>query len=164
MESILSIIKYIFSRKNVVNNDKSINDFFANGISFPQFISLVFDIPEIPQIDKNPKTLIEKIRNNNIALQYACQKNELIRKRNPSYLNDSDKANLLMLILTKQRFKINIDDIVDKCNIIVQTLNIKFVEKKDIITLNCILSILHVLTDREVPIPNDLNQTKKIDK
>lgn len=61
MDPILSIIKYIFSRKNAVNNDKSINDFFANGISFPQFISLVFDIPEIPQIDKNPKTLIEKI-------------------------------------------------------------------------------------------------------
>ena len=164
MDSLLLIIKYIFGSKNIDNKDDSIDEFFDNGLSFPKFISIVLDVDEIPKINKDPKSKVDKMDNNDIALQFLLQKSQVIAKLKTEYKNKDDKANLLLQILTKQYFKIDIENIIEKCNLIVEPLNIKFENKSDILTINCLLSLMNILTDGKVQIKKDINSMNDFDQ
>ena len=72
----MRIIKYLFNKKNIDNKDESINSFFDNGQSFPQFISLIFDVDTIQGVKKNPSSLFQKKINNTSALQFLFQRNQ----------------------------------------------------------------------------------------
>lgn len=148
MFPLLKIIDYLFrKRKNSIGNE-TLNSFFDNGISFPQFVAIAFDVDDIPEINKYPETLQHKKLNNDIALQFVFHHNEDIAKSNPNYNSDEDKTNLLALILTKQCFKINVQDIIDKCNLIVNKRDINFNSQKELISERCILALLDALTHR----------------
>lgn len=116
------------------------------------------------KLTKTQKNPFHKKMNNDLALQFLCQKNTAIGKFNPSYSNDRDKTSLLMLIFTKQCYKMNINEIISKCNLIFQSLNIKFDKKSDIISANCLISLLNVLSDGKVPIGSSLNADKNFDE
>lgn len=164
MDPYLLIIKYLFKRQGIENNDDSIDSFFENGLSFPQFISLIFNVDEIPKINKNPKTLFHKKMNNDLALQFLCQKNPNIGKFNPTYNNERDRTNLLLMIFTKQCFDLNATEIISKCNLIVESLNIKFEKKSDVVSLNCLLSLLNVLTNGKVSYEANIDTNKNFDE
>lgn len=59
----LLIIKYIFERENIINNDDSIDSFFDNGTSFPQLVSMALN-EEIPDFIENPNDEIFIYSNN----------------------------------------------------------------------------------------------------
>lgn len=155
MDPIIRIINYLFKKKNIVNNDSTINSFFDNGVAFPQFVSLIFNVPEIPQIIKNPKTIFHKKLNNDLALQFLFKKNREIQLLNPSFYTEEEKTNLLALILTKQCFKINHQQVLEKCNIMVRPLNLHFKDLNELISKKCILSLLMALTNGKIQIEND---------
>ena len=60
MDPILRVVHYLFKKKNIINTDESISSFFENGIAFPQFVALIFNIEAIPKINPNPKTVFHK--------------------------------------------------------------------------------------------------------
>lgn len=94
----------VFSRKKKFDNTvKSIEEFFENGISFPQLISLLYDIEQIPNICKSPKNIFQKKTNNEIALDFLFKKNDFIQKCRPSL--NSHQERIIMLYCKYPRNK-----------------------------------------------------------
>ena len=123
MDPILRIIHYLFKKKNIVNKDETFNSFFDNGVAFPQFVAIAFNIDEIPHINKSAKLgIFHKNMNNSTALRYLYDHNPTIAKISPNYTTEKDKAGLLSLILTKQCYSLNLPLIISKCNKIVKPL------------------------------------------
>ena len=85
--SIIPILEYIFESKGQKNKIDSIDSFFEDGISFPLFISLIFNDDEIPNIVDNPETESDIKSNNSNALHYLFKNNEAIRKAQPNFEN-----------------------------------------------------------------------------
>ena len=157
MDSLLLIIKYLFKSKGIGNTDETIEEFFDNGTSFPQFVSLIFN-KQIPHIINDPKEIVDKQSNNFNTFQYIINNNEEISKNRLSYQSENDKLNLLKLILTKQCFTLDIKQILNSCNIIVQSkYNIKFENESDLIAKHSLFYLLNVLTDESIVIPENFN-------
>lgn len=152
----MRVIHYLFKKKNKTMTDETIGLFFDNGVSFPQFVALIFNIDQIPNLNQNPKTIFHKKINNDLALQFLFQNNQKIAKFCPKYDSLRDQYNLLSLILTNQCFNLDYQSIVDKCNRIVQPLGIFYNTKKDLANYKCILNLLYVLTDIKIPNENDI--------
>ncbi|KAK8840710.1 hypothetical protein M9Y10_030486 [Tritrichomonas musculus] len=162
MDSILKIIKYLFNSQNIENNDATIDEFFENGLSFPQFITLIYNVDEIPHILEDPKTSIEKEENNKAAFKFLWQYNDLVRKTYPRYSSTIDKANLLLLILTTRCFRTEINGIIEKCNSITKSIDIEFTNKNDIISPKCLLALLNVITEGCVEILDEVDDFDKV--
>lgn len=154
--SILQIINYLF-KKNKIDNTFStnINSFFDDGVSFPQFVALSFEIESIPQIIENPKLAFHKNVNNNTALHFIYEHNHEIAAISPSYTSDQDKINLLSLILTKQYFLLNIPSIIHKYNLIIGKEEDFLTKKNDLLKSASIVKLLNVLTDGKVTVETD---------
>lgn len=155
MDPILKIVNYLFKKRNNATKVETFDSIFDNGITFPQFIALVFNIDSIPSINSNPKTIYHQKVNNTLAVQYLFKNNLDIAKISPSFNTERDKANLIALILTKQCFKINYQDIINKCNLIVRSLGIQFTKKSELLDKKCILALLNVLTDNDVKLDEE---------
>lgn len=156
MEPILQIIKYLFKKKNIDNNDDSIASFFSNGQSFPDFIALIFDIEVIPGVKKNPTSLFQRKINNTSALQFLFQKNQKIKMINPCCENEKDQKDLLRLILTMQCYTSTASVILDKSNTIVEKFGIQILKKDDLITLKFLSLLLNILTEGIFPLSENL--------
>lgn len=154
MDPILKIIKYYLSQNNILNNDDSIDSFFDNGVSFPQFISTIYN-ESIPKIIKVPKTLSNKNSNNELALQFIFQKNDYFQKINLKYDSYEDKVNLLELIITQLCFTTDYKEIIKKCNSILQPLGIKYAGKKDLLKFSNLLTLLNAFTNEDLKIISD---------
>lgn len=150
MNPLLRIVNYLLKNKNIVCNEEELDNFFDNGVSFPQFIASIFDLEQIPNINQNPKNEEQRSLNNSIALEFLIHENQEIAQLSPNFYTSNDKSKLISLILTKQCFKINIDKIISKCNMIVQPIGLHYSNIYDIIKLKTILSLLHILTDKKV--------------
>lgn len=161
MNPIFRIIKYLFKKNNVTNTDESIDQFFDNGIAFPQFISLIFN-EEVPNITQKPKNKLEKMNNNKKALDFLLHHNEEIDKLSPSFETEQDKSNLLVLILTKQCFTIDHAAILDKCNLILQSLGIKYETVSDLVNKKCLLYLLNELTNIETQVETEKSELNEI--
>ena len=159
MDPLLSIIKWILKKKNIENDDKSLDSFFDNGVSFPQFVSIIYDIEKIPNIRLNPQTLFHKKANNEVALQYLCQKNEIIRAAKPNIEAYNGKKNIILLILTRVCFTIQYQEIIEKSNILLINFCMDYKTKSDLMNLSYLQLLLNVLTDRKVAVETDINQS-----
>ena len=146
----------LFKNKNKENNDESIDEFFENGISFPQFISILYNLEIIPKVNPNPKNIFQRRENNNIALRYLCQNDDFFSKLNPNLNSPQDKTNLLLDILSKKCFQVNIQEIIDKSNLILKNYQIQ--NKKELANPSFILRLLNFLTDNEVKIDQDITK------
>lgn len=125
--------------------------------SFPKFISLIFRIEQIPNIQKNLKTIFHKKAKNDVTLQYLCQKkNDFIRKSNPKLDTLHDKTNLLRIILSKLGFTVNIPDIVRKSNLLLYNCSIH--NANDLMNHLFILNLLNVITEHKIQIEADVTQ------
>ncbi|KAK8870913.1 hypothetical protein M9Y10_008826 [Tritrichomonas musculus] len=158
MDPLLLIIKYLFEKKNITNDDESIDSFFANGISFPKFIQLIFNVDSIPGVRKNPKMVFHKKINNDTALQYLFYRNEKIKKINPSYETEKNQINLLQLILTLQCFPANIEEIIDRSNKILEKSGVHITKKNELINLKILTSLLNIFTKGSFPISDNYNE------
>ena len=147
MDPILRVIHYLFKKNNIVNNSSTVISFFDDGISFPKFVALAFYIDDIPFINKNPKTCFHKEINNNVALSYLFEHNKLISEMSPNFNTEHDMVNLLSLILTKQIFPLNLQLIISKCKLIIKPSGNNEITQKYLLSVNCLLSLLNVLTD-----------------
>ena len=147
----------MFEKKNIECDFDSVDSFFDDGESFPLFISMIFNVDEIPDVNENPESPSDKKHNNDCALQYLFQNNEYIQESHPKYDNIDDKNNLLSLIFTKQCFNIDHQQIIDKCNLIVQSLQVHYESEEDFLKFQTLFSILHVLTDGEVQENTEVN-------
>ena len=116
MDPILRIIKYLFEKRNLECNDYTLNSFFNNGTSFPQFIEIIFS-EKILGIIKNPENSEQRTSNNDLALKFLYKRNKEIAKFSNGFKTKDDKIHFLSLILTKQCFKINEKEIMKECNI-----------------------------------------------
>lgn len=152
MERIYRIIKYLFRKNNIKKIEKDVDQFFDNGVSFPLLVAISFNIPNIPDFNPNPTNPSQQKANNDIALQYLFQKNKEIKAFSPSFNSKKDKLFLLSLILKRQIFRINLLEIMAKCNDIIQKIGLHFTKKSEIISEKCILAILNVFTNGKVPI------------
>lgn len=157
MSPLLRIVNYFLKKKGIISNEEELDHFFDNGVSFPQFIAVAFNIDQIPNIVQKPQNDSQRNLNNNIALEFLFQENEEIGQISPSFYTTKDKSNLLSLILTKQCFKIKYVKIISKCNLIVQSLGLRFININDIIKKETIVALLHVLTDKKVQIDTETN-------
>ncbi|KAK8887857.1 hypothetical protein M9Y10_038916 [Tritrichomonas musculus] len=156
MDPILRIVFYLFKKNGFDNEDVTYEAFFENGVAFPKLVAIAFNIDSIPGINKNPVRPLHRTMNNTTALQYLFKNNQLIAKVSPSYGSNQERSALLSLILTRQCFSINAQEIIDKCNIIVQSLGIKYNKKSDMLHGESIIELLHVLTDGKVPIESKI--------
>ena len=75
MDSYIKTIKYIFEKNKIKNTDENLNEFFNNGISFPQFVAILFGLDQIPGIVK-PNNIFQISNNNRKALAFIGQKNQ----------------------------------------------------------------------------------------
>lgn len=139
----LSVLKYLLKKGGIENDDESIEAFFENGLSFPQFIAMIFQVDEIPQIMKTAHSKYFKKVNNDLALQFLFGKNQTIKDLKPNFQTESDKTNLISLILTHQIYKMNSEKIIIRCN---EILNIQNKNLKDIMNPAFLLSLLNALT------------------
>lgn len=156
MDPILLIIKYLFKKKNVDNNDESISSFFSNGVSFPNFISLILNVDSIPGCKKNPTSLFQKKINNTSALQFLFQNYPKIKAFNPQCENEKDQIYLLQLILTKQCFTNDLSIILKKSNLISEKFGFHISGKKDLISLKYLSTLLNIVTNGDFPLSENL--------
>lgn len=161
MDNILPIIDYLFSERNVINSDNSLNSFFDNGVSFPLLVAISFNLDQIPNVNSKPKTLFTKKKNNDIALKYLLQNNHEIAKLSPKFKSEQDKLNLLILILTKQCFTLDHQEILTKCNLIASPYKIYFSSVNELVHPEYLLALLNVLTDGKSKTGNEI---KSIDQ
>ena len=155
MDAIFSLVSYVFRKNMSLVEASSLESFFDDGTSFPFFISLIFDGENIPNINREPKTSAQKKQNNEIALQFLIENNEEIRKNNPSIKSKSDKCNLILLILSKQVFQISNQNIIETSNIILRNIGKSINNVDEIQNIGFLISILHVLTNGDVQIPDE---------
>lgn len=148
MDPIFLILNHKFEEEKLKLNADNVDSFFANQIDFPQLVSIAFK-QKITDIIKPSKDDQKKITDNEIALKFLIDHSEEIKKLNPKYDDELNKTKLIALILTKQIYKINSQEIIDKCNYIINP-KIKYKYKKDIIKQELILSLLHILTNNKV--------------
>ncbi|KAK8839805.1 hypothetical protein M9Y10_031513 [Tritrichomonas musculus] len=148
MNPILSIIHYLFDKNSIENDDNTINSFFDNGLAFAQFVEISFQ-KKIPKIYRNPDTDYKRKRNNELAYEFVLKKNSEIEKFSPSFNTEQEKIKLLTLILTKQCFKIDYQDIFIKINMIFFNIDIKYDSLDDMVNLKCLFNLVNVLTENE---------------
>lgn len=161
MDPILSAVNYIFKKNGKNNANETFKSFFEDGISFPQFVALAFNIESIPKCIPNPKTVIDKNMNNLVAYQYLISNNIEIAQLSSQYSNEKEQINLLSLILTKQCFNLNIDYILEKINKIFQPTQ-TFNSKNEIMNEKFILELLNYLTDRKIKLDENLPNNDQI--
>lgn len=162
MDLNLRVVHYLLVNKRKIEVEQTLNSFFENGINFPQFIALAFDIESIPDIIPDPITSFHKNSNNNLALRYLFNNNLEIAKISPNYSIDKDKSNLLYLVLIKQVYKIDLNNIFCKCNQLVQPFGVEFKTKNDILDIKCLLYLLSILTDNKIQIDNEIKDIDQI--
>lgn len=155
MDPILQILKYIFQTKHQESNFDSINSFFEDGVSFPTFVSLIFNFDKIPDIIDHPETDEDKESNNDAALQYLIDKNEAIAETKPRYDSEEDKKELLESILTKQCFTLDHTKIYEICNSLLQPLEIKLESEDELLDLENLIPLLTALTSKKPKITSD---------
>lgn len=163
-DSFLEIIKYILKKKNISNNDQSIDSFFSNGISFPIFVSKILDDALIPDINKNPTSKLQCDDNNNKALLYLFENNEIIKQQNPSLKTEDDRFQLLKLIFTEQCFLLNSDDIITKLNENFKLLQIQLKNEDDLFQFQTLSLLLHILTKQFFPKTKSFKKISQICK
>ena len=165
MESILQVIKYLFKKENIPATEKVFNNFFGNGISFPQLVALAYGIDEIPDFDPNPKSPLQRSENNKKAYQYLSIKNPEILRVAPNYSTKENQYKLLSFIVVQNCFEIDGNEILDKCNKITQSLNLKYKTKNELANENFLLVLLSAITNGKVQITskhkNNYNMTKQ---
>ena len=163
MDPIFSILKYYLSKKGISNDDESIDSFFENGLSFPNFISIIFNIDTIPKINSNPRNLFHKKINNDIAFNFLCQKIDFFRISNTSYDTTHARTNLIVLILTKLCFTMSTKEIIKTSNIILQKNEYEVKNISDLMNTSFFILILNALSDHKIELINDkdLNIMKK---
>lgn len=101
MDSLTIILKYIFNKNNLDVNFESVESMFRNGISFPMFISAIFKVNEIPGVKKTRVAKDEIKSNNDLAIQFLFENNNLIDKSFKNYKSATSKMNLISKILKK---------------------------------------------------------------
>lgn len=151
-------IKYLLKRGGIENNDESIDSFFENGYSFPQLIATIFQVDQIPNITKTPHSEYFKSKNNKVALQFLFDKNSTIAELNPNFQTENDRINLINLIITRQCFKINSEDIILQCKKLLKSSDIKCESLDDIMKPTFLTTLLSVLTDDSIT--KDINLDK----
>lgn len=152
MDSLFKILRYIFlSNKRRAMFD-SVESFFKDGKSFPTFISIIFNIDEIPGVRNNIKDDADVEANNNLALQFLFQKNKEISDLNPTL---DDQFNLLKLILTKQYFKLTPKHIFSYCNSRLKEYGIKFETEKELLNVKNLITLIRAINEEEIPIDDD---------
>lgn len=112
MDPILRVILYLLEENNVEINIKvdTIESFFKSGFLFPKFVSIAFQVDEIPNIHPNPLNDDEKEENNKITLQFLNNNFSPISKANPNILTYSDQ--ILKTFSTNAIILLNILDII----------------------------------------------------
>ena len=150
MNPLLRIVNYLLKNKNIVCNEEELDNFFDNGVSFPQFIASIFDLEQIPNINQNPKNEEQRSLNNSIALEFLIHENQEIAQLSPNFYTSNDKSKLISLILTKQCFKINIDKIInfDKLQKLYRTIQIEKGIWRSLVNPSSITSILETWNDQ----------------
>lgn len=162
MDPILSIIKYIFHQYEKENHDDTLNSFFDNGISFPTFISLIFENDGISGVIEHPENIHDKESNNNIALKFLYQNSKIFENEKYNLNTEENRKKLILDIITKQYFKISQELIIEKSNLIIQPTKSKTLNIIDIIKPHFLLSLLFVLTDGNTENPNSIKSNENI--
>ena len=147
MDPNLCIVKYIFKTKNIENLDQSLRSFFEGGVSFPKFIALLFDIVAIPNIIENPQNRNQKKHNNELSIKYLTQNSKIFSNTKFKLDNEDGQFNALSLILTNICFKIDYAEILEKSNLITQSLDIRYYQISNLIKIDYLTTLLYILTD-----------------
>ena len=94
MDPYIRIIKYIFTKNNRENEDNTIDEFFDSGISFPNFVAILFGEEKIPGciISSNK---FQKANNNTKALAYLGQKNPFFKSYQVDFKNHNNIISLI---------------------------------------------------------------------
>lgn len=159
---ILPVVKHIFQRKQIENNDKSIKSFFKNGISFPNFVSVVLNIDEEKEI-KDGSQILEFKKSNNAALQFLASINPIFKDKE-SYLNNEDgEKKLLCEIITKQYYFSYYDEIKQRAKYILHLEN-NFFDTDDFVTGRVLLLLLNFFTGKQKDKLTESNKEEGIDK
>ncbi|KAK8897567.1 hypothetical protein M9Y10_015525 [Tritrichomonas musculus] len=149
MESVLvKIVNYLFQKKGLSQNYKTIDSILEDGISFPQLIAISFqkNISDL-KINTNPKLPIQKQCNNNLALKYAKDNNNKIGDTNLDKYQDSFFINLFKF----QTFK-NYADFFNISNKILRPLNIQATTRNDLLSEQYLFNLVNILSDQKFDI------------
>lgn len=151
MDPLLRVIKFIFDKFNKKFEDETVDSFFDNGISFPRFVALIFNlksIKNIGNINESPSTS-DQIQDNNIAaLEFLHERNRKVVLPDPIFEN---KNELLRLILnmsfeTTNCVQINEDKIIEYANILLSS-SLMITKLEELTKLPILSSFLYALTD-----------------
>lgn len=150
-EQILFIIKYLLEKKQITNNDMSLDSFFDNGISFPTFIARVFNYPKIPGIIEKPSSKSQCEQNNEKAFHFLLENSEKIKILNPSFQKAEDRIQLLKLIITIECFPENSTIIMKKMNMFLGQFNFNISNEGDLYNFTNISLLLNSFTNGVFP-------------
>lgn len=118
MEPYILTLKYIFKKngKSFPEDCNSLEEFFQNGISFPQLVSIIYDLDSIPNTTKVPKNIMAKNINNNAAFDFLSSKNSFFKNINSDFSIEKNRVNIIKSILEKEYIKSSSKDCLSKCN------------------------------------------------
>lgn len=146
MDSYLRIIKYIFSKNGKENNDDSLDDFFKNGSSFPQFVAIIFSIEKIPGIN-NSTNIFHKMQNNKKALEYLGENNPFFKSYQMDFNNKQNQVSIINLILGKIYYKTNRNNLISKCNDYIAKSGLKINNFAEFVNGNGFYKLLNIVSE-----------------
>lgn len=161
MDPYLLVIKYIFEKNKKENVDDTLEQFFSNGLSFPQFISILYEIDQIPGVVESKNKF--QIANNNMkALSFLGQKNPFFSSYSINFNDPKNQQSLIQLILNKVYFKINRPNFLKKVNDFLHPFDLKISNFSEFIQGNGFMKILNVVSNGTIPSEIKVNNNDEL--
>lgn len=161
-ENMFDILKCICEKKGGIINDPNLEAFIKNGISLPKFISLITNVSKIPHVLEKVHTNKQKKDNNTAALKFLQS-----IKKFKCWAENINSNNYSSTI--KQFFKgyyysdITLQVIMTQSKKLFKTIGINLHKENEIYNGLYIIRLLHILTDHEVQLIDEFNESTDFD-